>query len=332
MRVITTLDSETYDQVEKIAREEGYSDVDQFIRVAIQNQISLEKDQETQTGEAANNVVSGNAEEEEVWGQKVPASPPVDEPYEMNREKLLLFQQYYRFFPLVAVMRELARATDDIGGPIALDEFSEQMQQAVLPIRDSIYDWEQNKGVKKQNRKSTGLPKSDVKNPEYSMRRFLNHYVGKVRRRDNHPKAFGNSLALISYKIVDEGKCLLQLTPAGRSFVQLGNPLLESGPEEPVLSTDEQEFLIEHIAQTLPEEHRFMKFVQETLDKNGNQSYTNRIDDFREFLADSDSFSDDDPSEERARSHTAGVLSRMVELGVLSRSSRRGVYITETPV
>jgi hypothetical protein len=66
------------------------------------------------------------------------------------------------------------------------------------------------------------------------------------------------------------------------------------------------------------------------LEDHEGDSYTQHLDECREYLESAPGF-DDDPSENRVRSHTAGALSRMVELGVVTRGKKRGVYDPETP-
>lgn len=318
MRVIANLDPGTYDKVERLVETGDYQDINQFIRVAVQNQISLEG--EDSAGEQT-------LEQTSLWGRTIPEGIPVDERFEMSRNGLLFFQQYYRFFPLVIVLVELAERTAQNEGPIQLSKFRTVMKGSVEPIRDRIKSWEDENDVKRKHRKSTGLPKIEVKNPEYSMKRFLDHYVGRIRQRDGKPISFGNEAAFISYRpIEEEDECLVQLTPEGRDLVEIGNPLLQSGPENPPLSPEEAEYIVHHIRENLDEEYRFMCNVYNIIAGINDETYTSEIDQFREFLVSSPGL-DDEPSDERVRSMTAGVLSRMVELELLDRGRKRGTYI-----
>lgn len=331
MRVFADLDPDTYERIEEAVREGKYSDVDQFIRVSVENQLNIEKStDEKHALSQADQEAKGKSNESYSWGYSLPDSPPLSSPFEMDREKRLFFQQYYRFFPLVPVLVELAIETDKNSEPVVLNEFRDHMAEAIEPLRDAIVGWEEHNDIKKKNRKSTGLPKKDVKNPEYSMKRFLDHFVGKVRKRDLTPKSFPHTLGFISYNPADDNKTFIQLTPGGERFLRQGNPLLSEGPDSSTLSIDEQEFIVTHIESTLPAEYRLMEFVYDTIADNGNKTYTNRLDDFTEYLVDTDNF-DGETSEKRIRSHISGTLSRMVELGILDRGSKRGVYLPSAP-
>jgi len=334
MRIFTEINPDIYDRIEEVINNGKYRDIDQFIRVAVQNQLNIEEsgneqpqlqqselEPESQPGSKSGSGFS--------WGYTVPDNPPVGSAYEMDRENELLFQQYYRFFPLIPVMIELAKVTTETSDLALLSEFRNRVDRKIEPLRNAIVDWEERNNIKKKNRKSTGLPKRDVKNPKYSRKRYLDHFVGKVRKRDLTPKSFGHSLGLISYEPIDTEKILIQLTPAGKRLLEYENPLLSNGPKEPTLNSEERKFIISHIETTLPAEYRLMEFVYSTIADNGNETYTNRIDEFGEYLVSEGALAKD-ASEERVRSHIAGALSRMVELGVLERGTKRGVYLPES--
>jgi Arc/MetJ-type ribon-helix-helix transcriptional regulator len=332
MRVFAELDPDTYDRIEEAVHEGKYRDVDQFIRVAVENQLNIEKSTASeQTLSQNDQEATSKSDGGYSWGYSLPDNPPVSSPFEMDREHELLFQQYYRFFPLVPVMVELAKETTKKGEPVVLDEFRDHVAEIIKPLRDAIVDWEARNDIKKKNRKSTGLPKNDVKNPEYSMKRYLDHFVGKIRKRDLTPKSFPHTLGFISYDPIDEQKTFVQLTPAGERFLRQGNPILSEGPDAPALSIEEQEFIVTHLDSTLPAEYRLMEFVYDTIADNGNNTYTNCLNDFTEYLIEHGDF-DGDASEKRIRSHISGALSRMVELGILDRGSKRGVYLPSTPL
>lgn len=324
MKIIANLNPDVFDEIEELVETNGYSSVDQFIRSAVQNQITLEKEGES----VASETNDEKSQTDPFWEKDIPTNPPLADAYHVDRDEKLLFQQYYRFFPLIVVMAEVARVTSRDSGPVALDKLRSHTEEEVVRIRDPLRDWEAENDVKKTERKSTGLPKSDVKNPDYSMKRFLDHYVGRVRKRDNQPLAIGSDLKFISYQPLEENDgCLVQLTPAGNELLQLGNPILNNGPEASTLSDDERRLIAKQIQDVLPEEYSFMEFVYEVLDDSDGGTYTNYLDEFESFLLDSPGFDDDDPSEDRVRSATAGVLSRMVELGMMERGRQRGVYL-----
>lgn len=328
MRVFAKINPDTYDRIEEAVREEKYKDVNQFIRVAVQNQLNIESSGEKQSHSQLETQTSNKSNGGYTWGYTVPESSPVSSPYEMERGTELLFQQYYRYFPLIPVLIELAEVTAETGEPVVLNEFRNHIAKKIVPLRNALVDWEEENNIKKTDRKSTGLPKIDVENPEYSKKRYLDHFVGKIRKRDLTPQSFGHSIGFISYEPINENKCLVQLTPSGKRLLQYENPLLNHGPSASALSSEEQEYIVAHLKANLPAEYQLMEFIYSTISDNGNDTYTNRMDEFEDYLKSGGEFND--ASEERIRSHIAGALSRMVELGILDRGSKRGVYVPAT--
>jgi Arc/MetJ-type ribon-helix-helix transcriptional regulator/predicted transcriptional regulator len=315
MKVVADIDPNDYDRIKELVAKGRYSDLEQFVRVAVDNQLGLEKDFDG-TLDVENSID---------WGYDVPQRIPVGQPYDIDRSEKLLFAQYYRFLPLKLVLIKLANMTADNNGPVRLENFRDYLKAEIRPIRDALVEWEERNDVKKYNKKSTSFPKRDVKNPEYSMKRFLNHYAGYIEKGNSEPHSMGNTLGFVSMNPTESDNCLVQLTPKGKEFLEMENPLLSEGPEKDTLSDEEKKFLIEHIRKNLETEYQFMEFIMETLRENNSESYTESVEEFAEYLGRIDDFGKSS-SENKVRSHTAGAISRMVELGILQRGEKRGVY------
>lgn len=350
MRMYVDIDPDTYEGVKELVSDGRYASVEQFLRVAADNQLSVERSNNehrdstetstppmshsatTSATEAVDDAADGSTEvtTRYEWKYDPPASPPTRQPAPANREETLLFSQYYRFVPLKFALVELAQATDDASEPVALDDFRDHVREAVGPLRDALVVWEADADVKKQDRFSTGFPNRDSKNPERSMKRYLNHYVGNFRKEAGKPAGLGHQSGLVSIQS-DDGEVTITLTEAGALFVTLENPLLVNGParQRPTLSDGERNYLVAHLRGTLPLEYEFMAYVYDILDHHEG-TYTNHMDRFRVFLDQAPGFTDD-PDENRVRSHTAGTISRMVDLGLLERGNRRGEYTAVRP-
>lgn len=346
MRIFVDLDPTTYEKIRELVVDGKYDSVDQFLRAGADNQLSLEGASRDSFGESKQedqerrrnlNKQSSRSEvttDEEVsqfqWKYNAASDPPTRSPFPVDRSEILLFSQYYRFVPLKFAMVELGQVTADRGSPVNLDEFRAHIRDAVIPLRDALVDWEIESNVKKQERLSTGFPKRDSNNPERSMTRYLDHYVGRYRRQTGEPAGLGHQLGLVSIHS-DDDRASIALTPAGRRFLALENPLLADGPhkERAPLSDQEREYLVTHIRRNLSWEYDFVEFVYDTIDQHEG-TYTEHLDRFRMFLNQAPSFTQD-PSDNRVRSHTAGTISRMVDLGLLERGNRRGEYIPVRP-
>lgn len=330
MKILVELDPNTYERISKLLAEGKYDSVEQFLRAGAANQLTIES---TETGDEEEAMVGDSSPLEEYqWGYSVPDEVPVREPHPGGRQETLLFSQYYRFLPLKFVLLELANETSAVGDPVDLESFREHAAESVISVRDSLINWEEANEVAKHDRYSTGFPKRDAADPDRTMTRFLNHYVGRYRPEKQEPSGFGHQLGLLSIMPTDEGGATIAMSPPGERFLRLENPLLMAGPGsvDHQLSDSEQNFLVAHIRAELGLEYDFMDFVYDTLEHH-RDTYTKALDRFRLFLERSPGFTDD-PDDNRVRSHTAGTISRMVSLGVLKRGQRRGVYQTARPL
>lgn len=347
MRVITNLDGSTYEEVKQLVQRGDYDSIDQFLRVAADNQLALElteniyatSETRTRAGDVNHEFdfdpregpgESRPAFEEYNWGYTVPEQIPTRAPFALDRGSLLLFSQYYRFLPLIFVLKEVAAATPKEDGAVPLKELQDQVASAVEPLRDALVAWEADHDIKRHERISTGFPKADSENPQRSLERFLKHYVGQFHHEKNEPAGFPHELGFVSIQFDDEEPSI-QLTPAGVDLLQFTNPVLEHGPvdADQTLNQEEQSYIVTHIRANLGTEFDFMSFIYDTLVEEGSR-YTDHLERFESFLVEVESFSVD-PSENRVRSHTAGTISRMVDLGILRRGQRRGHYEGVTP-
>lgn len=318
MRLFAELNPASYEEIQDLVSSGKYDSVEQFLRVAAQNQLAIERSDDDQEHEGTSTKDSSGGRH---WRYTPPTDIPTGPPFGEHRDGILLFSQYYRFFPLKCALYHLGKLTVDAGGAISLKRARQYISEEVWPIRKKIAEWEDRNDIKKQNRKSTGLPKDQ----DQSMKRYLDHYVGKVRTQKGEPAGFGHDMGYVSF-IHDEfeDKWSVQLTLTGARFIQIENPLLAHGPEAPTLGEEEQAFVVTTIRSELDEEYRFMKFVYNVLEE-GEGSYSNHLDQFRNFLEESQA-ARDDLSDNSVRSTAGGAISRMVELGILERGRRRGWY------
>lgn len=318
MRLFTEIEPASYEKIQELVQEGRYDSVEQFLRVAAQNQLAIERS-EGDDEQTTSNPEPELEKPEFHWGYSPPQNIPTRPAFNDDRDEILLFSQYYRFFPLKCVLYKLAEVTSEHGGSVPLAEARTYVAETIWPIREAVVEWEKENDIKKQNRKSTGFPKDK----DQSMMRYIDHYLGKVKTQKGRPAGFGHDLGYISFQ--DTGSDWeVQLTPAGSRFVKITNPLLENGPTAPTLSDQEQAFIISTIQENLHEEYHFMDYVYDIL-FTSEGSYTDHLDAFREFLEESPGASDD-PSDNSVRSTVGGAISRMVELGVLERGRRRGWY------
>ena len=319
MRIFAELEPSAYEEIEELVQEGKYESVDQFLRVAAQNQLAIERSQENGQAAPTQTTDSESGGTHYQWEYTSPQNIPTGYPFDEERERLLLFSQYYRFFPLKCALYYLAELTYIEERPVSIDQAQEYIADEIWPVQKEIHDWEETNDIKKQNKRSTGLPNDQ----EGSMSRYLTHYVGKVQTQKERPTGFPHDLGYVSFE-QDGMDWSIQLSDSGAEFVRLTNPLLDNGPEAPTLSEEEQALVVETLRERLDLEYEFMKFIFSVLEQ-AEGSYTDHIDEYRQFISESEAISGE-LSENRVRSQVAGSISRMVELGILERGRRRGWY------
>lgn len=330
MKIVVDLDPDTYERIKQYVVNGEYESVEQFLRASADNQLTIEAADNDSPEEAPTSASEPPADAVS-WGLDIPETVPTRGPFPVDRSNILLFAQYYRFLPLKFVLYRLALESAEADVPLTLEAFRDHVSEAVLPVRDAIVRWEDQEDIPKGDRFSTAFPKQDASDPERTMRRYLNHYVGHYQPRKATPSGFGHDLGFVSIETTDD-EVTIQLTEAGLAFARLENPVLENGPvaAEAALSDAERAYLVSHIRETMDMEYEFMAFVYKTLEHH-DRTYTKLLENFRSFLENTQEFGPES-SDNQIRSHTAGTISRMVSVGILERGSRRGVYETVRPL
>lgn len=330
MKIVVDLDPDTYERIKQLVVNGEYESVEQFLRAGADNQLTIEA-ADNGGVEVEPTAAAAPPADAVTWGLDIPSTVPTRDPFPVDRSEILLFAQYYRFLPLKLVLYRLAVESAEADEPLTLEAFRDHVSEEVLPVRDAIVQWEDQKDIPKGNRFSTAFPKKDASDPKRTMRRYLNHYVGHYQPRKDTPSGFGHDLGFVSIETTDD-EVTIQLTEAGLTFTRLKNPVLEHGPSvaESALSDDERAYLVSHIHDEMDLEYEFMDFVYDTLEHH-DRTYTKLLENFRSFLENTPAFGPDS-SDNQIRSHTAGTISRMVSVGILERGSRRGVYETVRPL
>lgn len=267
---VVDISPSTIRDVEDLCRVGRYESVEQFLALAIRNQVLLEKQRSTSGDE-------GRPDEPRGWHQP-PSERQVDteaglgtaavdrsavEPDLLRARRGLgrpaevltarptlgpLFGQYYRFLPLKLVTRLLAYECQT-----ELPELAPFAQRAVGQAFAFAQRLQKVAGAAKSSL-STGFP-TRVRDEARSRIRFEYQYVGR-RRADGRLDGFGTDMGLFDIKV--NGKTArIGLSEGGYEFACLSNPLLDENGTLP-LSDEEVRFLLARIRDHLPDEHRHM--------------------------------------------------------------------------
>ena len=175
-------------------------------------------------------------------------------------------------------------------------------------------------GNKSGEKISTSFPETTEK----SRTRFAEQYIGYVRSTDL--KYSGMLLVLRFANVIpNNGIKEIGITPAGKEFCNLRNPVIDGQQGKEVFSHEEIDFLVHHISNKLPEEAQHMIKVLDLLHEGGKSrmDLNSALSLFYQQYQNPDS-----PwTEGVVNLMRAGVISRMFELGMINKK-RNGLMVT----
>jgi hypothetical protein len=236
----------------------------------------------------------------------------VEEPTDEAMVGFVLWGQYYRFLPVKVALRVLARSSAEEFPALSL--FKDRACRIAEGLGAVFHNQDQLLGRKLGERISTSFPEANPK----SRRRFQDQYLIYVRPSDRKLDGMCARLKFINL-VPGEDVPRVGITQAGLEFAALQNPLLdtEAGGKHP-LTGEESLFLIRHIASKLPAERQHMAAMMEFIGKGVGTRvglnekmgdyYASRYDLKRSWTA------------AHVNTMRAGLLSRLVELGLVERA------------
>lgn len=203
----------------------------------------------------------------------------------------LLFRFYSRFLPAKIVITALGdqlRETND--SRVDLKTFRFIAYDIAQEISDQLQKYEANNNIKRNEKISTGFPKTDSKDSIEKrariQKRFKEQYVGKIRKtRETKKSNFeGALIALDLIYVTQEGENMyVSLTEKGKEFYLLDNPVINGDYSKP-FSDEEKKFIYEKLLPRFDLEYEFIKTALKTIknfDKQSGKSVTEVLD--REF-------------------------------------------------
>jgi hypothetical protein len=264
----------------------AYDSVENFVEVAILNQIQLEKEgiSEVAGNRAPATQEMAESEPRSKRGHKLPTqtlklfSLPEDtslpvlhsQPITERAKNSPLWGQINRLGPAKFVLRLLGKQIILSGSDrIDLKRFSAEVAEAATLIRAYI-----EKQDKTQRIRGEGLHVAFPKKDPRSQQRFINFYVGKFSGgKSTDGVLTGLSLARIDQ--AEDGSITIGLTEAGRQFACMHSPLiddfvLEETQVESPFSPQEVEFMLTHIKSFRPGDYEFLISVLNSVQEGDN--------------------------------------------------------------
>ncbi len=323
MRRILEVDPYLEITIQEIIKEKGFKDFQHFVTVALENQVAWESCEPSEVVELSHNprnkqekIVSIRSDmSNELTGSldllKLPQNVSAAKLPAPEGATKLLWGQYYRFLPVKVGIRVLLNMSSDhlVDGYA----FTENATGVALQLRREL------EKLDRKDRRVFGelLSASFPVNHEKSIRRFVSHYLMYIRTSNMSLLGMMGDLKFINVKF-DSDKPKVGPTEYGYQFGCLQNPVLDL-KEPDSLSQEEIDFLLNHIADNLPEEFEHMTVTLKNLatGKQTREELNSVLKEYYTRYHEGSTWSDTVVNTMRS-----GLMSRLNDLGLIRREKR----------
>jgi hypothetical protein len=216
-----------------------------------------------------------------------------------------LWVQFNRVFGLKVACRWIACASAGAKTWPDMSACADSMVLDVAELGSALERADATAGRKRDELLATGLPR---RRNMASMDRFVSQTIARVTRAGT---VYPGAVLQYSLATLEGGR--LALTDRGCFFAQFANPVLDAELKTAAatLSRHEQRFLLEQVAEYVPGELTDFRAVLSAI-REGKVTPEEVVEVVRQGLP-------SDWSDQVARTHVAGLIGRMTELGLLRR-------------
>ncbi len=312
MKVVIDITEDTLHRIKEVNHDSSLAG---FICVAIENQLSLEKDQHLHTRRSGRKIRH--------TGDRPLPSPEtiaiVKNPlhYELLKgipshiplQNYYLWGQYNKFFPVKFAVRYLAyMQIENNADPVPLPEFQIRCSRSASGMKRILKESDTKAGRIWGEGFAVGLPD----NQDKSWTRFINHFIGYT---DSWDKPVG-ALPDLGFIVIEKES--VALSPHGLVFARISNPVLDTDVlSSHLFSQEEKDFLILYLKR------------KHSVEWDGYQKVMRWIGmgfDTPAALNEHFSTLDRKWTKKMANTYRTGMIGRMVDLGLIART-KTGVRV-----
>lgn len=297
--------------IQQLVQEERYSSIDSFVRLAIENQLALEKVDSTRGKLSAPVPASASPRYSFSTGKIVQVvQPPTFEDLNISgaesERDLWLWGQVNRVLPLKFCLRALVRSLPADANVIEYWNLSRHLCAEAREFGSMLGQKDRQLAKTRGEGLSAAFPTgSDV---DKASERFRNLFLGALRS-DGKPSGALPQLKFIA--LVKDGDAIgVGITRAGLQFAEIESPVLDRGDFASALSEEEATYYLGHILATVPGEVQAFKMILSAIStgktrrEDLNAAIANL---YRKW------------SEPLVNTQRTGAMSRMFELGLISK-------------
>ncbi len=344
MRYFVDINQNYFEKINELISSRLYESVSQFILVAIENQLYLEKQGAEKTnkdiitkkeplvnkenlleqifmGEKFNNIHMYNDDYKTIT---MPDHSLIAKfPQECDENYCWLWGQINRIFPIKLGLRILLNKLESKKW-ISFDEFKNEAANIASNMKQ-IIEMMVSPDLRRGRTMSAGLPKYEkedvgVVEVEHSKARYKNQFLSYLRNKDNKIDGALAQLRFINLNM-DNNDVKIGITKPGAEFAKIVNPIIDKKNFNETLSTEEINFYIKHIKENLPGEYEATIWLLEKINSGTNTrtSLNNELSkDYNEVW---------DVNDKVINTQRAGLMARITELRLI-KANKQGNSVT----
>jgi Arc/MetJ-type ribon-helix-helix transcriptional regulator len=316
MRYIIDISPQLAEQLGGIVSSGKYRTVQDFVKVAVENQLYLESKGSQELGLVSE--LSTPKDSEMKRSSRDSTSDVLRLPHALSQIKTIavsgverpkyLWGQYNRFLPVKVVTRVAANLLAERDSEtVPLAELQEVAAEAARQFGKVVERSDRLAGRKRGTILSAGLPVG--KEEEKAKARFKTQFVGSIVK--NRMEGASPALKFIEMKRDSSRSAWAGITDFGLKFASLSNPVLDNNRSESPFSHEEVGYLLDHIWKEVPQEANLMQYILErvkegiaTPEELNQKLHYDRLRDWKH---------------NEVITMRAGLVSRLSELGLLTR-------------
>ena len=328
MRYIIDLSPEVIDEISKYTKTGKYRTVQDFIATAVNNQLYYEKQTEPEHGSDLTPPRTVAPVPADVFHAQiglllpdVGSVPTVDPPND-SKVAQWVWGQFNRIFPVKISMRILANMLKGNGKAVPLEKVQEKAAEEARRIGQILEREDEKMGRIRGELLSVALPvgKNIYKATTRFKMQFVGYPLGSREGNSIEKLRIDGAPAVLRFVNIfkENNKWMIGITSAGLRFASMTNPILDKQDFSAVFSDEERSFLVEHLRQNVKSEATAVKSLLQWIE--AGQNTPEKLNDLVKGLNREWSWNE-------AITMRAGLISRLSELGIISRS-KNGIYVT----
>lgn len=308
------------EQIEQLVSSGSFRDVEQFLAVAIRNQLVYEATGVTPKIEGSKSaaILDGKSpHDSQLRDFSLRRNAKISSDANGNPSQDPLWGQYYRFLPLKSVLRLVL---NEFGSaPFLLEDASDLVRRHIMSLVDCLGKHGPARGP--HMNLQVGFP-STKRDLGKSLDRFIVQYVGRYTS-DGRLTGFPSDMGFLAG---DDGENhqRIRLTAPGLTLGCMRNPVLDQEEEPSPLSAGETHFILEYIGGAMPgEAAQISEIVHLISEGTCNPASLDKA--LRAFYVNTGT--NKGISTQECALMRSGCISRLSELGVVLRRKEKGQMI-----